>query len=248
MYIDRSMIGWIESLRRVGGDHSARQILANAAGDFESLEALGLPCLDSRMFLASEFDQRIAQLHSEFLYERYFLVLTPILPGLTKYIYPDCPSLDKAEEFIFEKLGQLSRQYTVKLFEFEPNVYGGTIICNNDIVIVEMAEGIQSEVAYGTVKVISACLTNFQISTRYSTSNSDQRELLWAVLKAISRTQEALLTDLIENRETIDLRGYHFLKGYFEFVYTQSVARKGLRLAFLEANKSDLYCNINKLL
>ncbi len=244
VYVDRSLVGWAEYLRSLGSNELGDAIDTDVERDFHLIRLLNLPRYGGRLLTASTFIEDIDKLKREFVYEKYFLILIPKIKGLFKHSLVECTDLEVARRFVLDKARGAYDDYFVRISEFETNLYGGSIMCNDGILIVEMAEGLQRYVAYGMTNVISAKLTNLQTSVQYSTANIDERELLWRAIKAIRRTNNNLIKDILMGRTITELRGHYFLKGYFEFAYTLSNKHQTPRLVFWDTKLQEPYHNI----
>jgi hypothetical protein len=245
LHADKSIIGWSDHLRRLGYLQIAHSFDTDPERDLQLISLLGLPRYDSRFIPAPFFVDHLDGLAKEFFYEQYFLTLVPVSKETRKFVLYDFPSLESARECVLKKVGDILDKYMVRISEFEPNTFGGIIICDDGLLLAEMGKGLQANVAYGMVQVASAQLSNIQIATKYNTSNVNERSLLWKAIKSISRSNNNVVDDIIANRRIAELRGMNFLKGYFEFIYTQPPKKRSLRLVFLDVKLQQAYYNLN---
>lgn len=241
---DRTLVGWSERLRALGLHSLAAQYDTDIVRDFELVHELGLPAFDSYIVPVRDFLDEFNSFRKKFVYDRYNLALLPLHDNCRKYSLIDFARLEEGRKFIVQNIRGMFDKYMLRISEFETNMYGGSIMSDDDIVLVEMAEGLQTRVAYGTSIVISGTLTSFGISTKYSTQNQVERMLIWKAMKAIIRDAKMVKEDTTCHRQVHSIRGYYFLKGYFEFAYTQREDREDLRLIFFDLKLSKAYYNL----
>jgi hypothetical protein len=209
----------------------------DADQDYNLLYDLKLPTYDSNQLSVPEFLDTFESFKRSFVYEKYYLLLIPKNKGYRKYSLIGFSSLEEGKNFVIKNISGLIDEYIIKISEFDNNIYGGSIMSNDNIVILEMAPGLQTEIAHGTTNVISGQLTPLSISVKYSTKNEKERKLIWEAMKAVTREQS-------DGYQTHEIRGIHFLKGYFEFAFTKGSNKCGLRLVFIDVKLKRSYFNI----
>ena len=242
---DRTLVGWCERLRALGLHSLAAQYDTDIVRDFELVHELGLPAFDSYIISVEDFLDGFVSFRKKFVHDRYNLALLPLHDNYQKYSLTDFARLEEGRDFIVQNIRGMFDKYMLRISEFETNVYGGSIMSDDDIVLVEMTEGLQTRVAYGTSKVISGTLTSFGISAKYSTENQLERMLIWKAMKAIMRDAKSVMEDTTCHRQVHSIRDYYFLKGYFEFAYTKCEDREDLRLIFFDLKLNKAYYNLS---
>jgi len=244
--IDKTLVGWSDKFRKHGLEKLA-EIYSDEdfARDFKLIKDLGLPTYDSYLIPPEVFILNLESYKCTFVHPKYYLQLYPLTPGLRKHSLIGFDTLQQAKDFINEKIPNQLNDYMLRISEFEPNIYGGSIISNDDIVVAELAEGLQTGVSYGTAKVVGGALTTFNRGFRYSTDDEQKRLLLSKAITAIKRNAQQLAEDFNVNRKNHVIRGDYFLKGYFEFAYTQLNPSSEFRLVFFDAKLVEAYYNIN---
>lgn len=242
--VDRSVVKWMKYLQLSGKNELATAFETDNARDFQLIQDLHLPTYDSHQIPAAHFLDNFHYFQRNFIHSSYYLVLLPMEEKYSKYYLTDIKSLEEVRSLVIQNTEGLYDRYMLKISEFEPNVYGGSIISDEDVVVVEIVKGMQSNVAHGTKNIISGVLTPPNISMIYSTSNETERRLIWKALKGIIRDSKDVLEDKLNNTEIHTIRNLHFLKGYFEFAYVKKNDSDCLRLVFFDLKLSKGYRNI----
>lgn len=242
---DLSQAGWSDNLRAHGKRHLADVYDIDIRRDFELLYKIGLPTLDAHLMPVVDFLEGGDLPQETFRHDQYYLVLLPRYQNLRKYSLMGFRALEEARNFVTEKIAGFYDKYLIRISEFEENVYGGSVMSNDGILIVEMAKGLQIGVAYGTDNVITGRLTPIKPSVQYSTDNRLERHLIWHVIKVLMRDSCTIAIDLLEHREIHRIRDFFFLKGYFEFAYTRRVSRNTLRLVFFDIKLGKVFYNVS---
>jgi hypothetical protein len=244
--MDKTLVGWSKYLRGSGQFSLANALDTDIIRDFYLIHELQLSTYDSYLVPAACFLDEFQKFQRDFVYDRYYLVLLPKSENCRKYSLTDFKSLEEAKNFIAHNIEGLYDQYMLRISEFEPNIYGGSIMSDEDVVMVEMVKGLQNGVAYGTENVISGVLTPLGISTRYSTQNETERSLIWKAMNGIMRDSKMVIEDTLKHTETHAIHNFSFLKGYFEFAYTKSSNRNSLRLVFFDIKLNRVYYNLSR--
>ena len=242
---DKTLVGWSNRLRNLGLNEIASKYDTDIIRDFYLIRELNLPTYDSYMFSVVCFLDQFERLQANFIHDSYYLILLPMHENYRKYILMDFKSLLDAKNFIVQNIQGMYEHYMIRISEFEQNVYGGSIISDEGLVLVEMVKGLQNGVAYGTKNVISGRLTPFTISTHYSTSNEEERLYIWRVIQSIIQNNDMITQNDLINRENHFIHNINFLKGYFEFVYTKHMKRDCLRLIFFDVKLNKAYYHIS---
>ena len=211
--MDKTLVGWSKYLRGSGHFSLANALDTDIFRDFRLIQDLHLPKYDSYLISAAYFLDEFQKFQRDFVHDRYYLVLLPKYENYRKYSLTDFKSLEEAKNFIVHNIEGLYDQYMLRISEFEPNIYGGSIMSDEGIVIVEMVKGLQSGVAYGTENVISGVLTPLDISIRYSTQNEVERSLIWKAMNGIMRDSKMVIEDTLNHIETHVIHDFSFLKG-----------------------------------
>jgi len=212
----------------------------DAQRDFEALEALSLPRYDARQLSARAFLDDFEGIQNVFRHERYYALLIPLRDDDRKFSKIGSSSLVEIRDFVLSSVADRLDRYLLKVSEFEDNVYGGSIMSDDGCVVVELATGLQTGVAYGTSVVMSGVLTWSSISMKYSTYNEKERRLIWNAADAI-----VARTPVSHPQHAI--RSMTFLKGYFEFAYTHRIDRTDLRLVFIDVKSAPGFYSIDHI-
>jgi hypothetical protein len=242
---EKSIVNWIKYLQSSCEYQLAATFETDNASDFQLIHDLQLPTYDSYQMSVAHFLEIFHDLQKIFIHNNYYLVLLPMEEKHKKFYVMNIRSLEEAKSFLTQSIKGWYDQYLLRISEFEPNIYGGSIISDNGIVIVEMVKGLQSNVANGTTNVISGVLTSLNISMRYSTSDELERHLLWNALKTITRENKEIIDATINHIELHTIRNLSFLKGYFEFAYVKKNDNFGLRLVFFDLKLKKAYYDLN---
>lgn len=243
--MDKTLVGWSKYLRDIGRFGLASALDTDIVRDFHLIHDLQLPTYDSYLIPAAYFLDEFPKFQRDFVHDRYYLVLLPKYENYRKYSLTDFKSLDEAKNFIVQNIAGLYDQYMLRISEFEPNLYGGSVMSDDGVVLVEMVKGLQSGVAYGTENVISGMLTPLAISVRYSTLDETERSLIWRAMQGIMRDSKMVIEDTLNHIETQVIHDFSFLKGYFEFAYTKTSSRNNLRLVFFDLKLNKAYYSLN---
>jgi hypothetical protein len=235
--IDKTLVGWSNALKKIGNPDIASNFETDANRDFELVKQLKLQTYDSYQIPVSEFLRNYSYYEKNFIYEKYYLLLIPLTEELQKYSLVGFPTMREAKDFVVEKTKYKVEHYLLRISEYEINIYGGSIMSNDNIVVTEMGRGNQNLVAYGNTNVISARLTPTTISVKYTTNDLSERNLLWNAMSAILRYDET-------QYKVHTIRGFIFLKGYFEFAYTMHRDDPHLRLVFFDVKLSQGFYDI----
>lgn len=227
--------GWAAALEDVGKINLGRKLRNDTRNREEALcclEDAGLPTYDREVVGLREFSEKSREVLSRIPREQYYVTLLPHQNHLQRY---SKSGLAPQEVLSFvSKSVDLERvldDYDLVIQEFEKNAYGGTIVSDGTNVVLEMAEGKQSQIARGTAdKLLQA--EKREHGFKYSTDEPHIRKLMWSVLKQL-RT---------DNQETV--HGAEFLKGYFEFALTESPKQEGLRLVFFDYQTGESYLKL----
>lgn len=237
---DRTLVGWSLALREIGLASVSAGFETNPSEDFSSLERLGLPRYEAFQFTVRQFFDNFKTLLDTFRHALYYVVLIPQRPADQKFSKIALSSLTEVRRFVEVTLADHDADYLVKISEFEENVYGGSIMSENGCVIIELTDGLQSGLAYGVTSVDTGLLTEYSISMKYSTAVVDRRKLMWNALSHIRG-------ECARSAATHKIRGLPFLRGYFEFAYTSSALRAGLRLVFIDHKPGVGFSRLSKI-
>jgi len=216
----------------------------NVVEDFHLLKALGLPTYDAYLLPCSEFMEKYAWFKKHFVHTHYYLNLLPNEAGFRKLSLVGFGDLDEARSFISCHLHRSYQNYMLRVSEFESNLYGGSVMSESDVVLAELSPGLQQEVANGAVPVVGVTLTSYASCAKYTTDDSFERTLLWRAIEAIMVRERADAMMPATASLVHECRRHWFIKGYFEFAYTQASEDGPLRLVFFDVKFGPAYYNV----
>jgi hypothetical protein len=192
------------------------------------------------MILCGSFLSSFRWFEKKFVFPHYFLSLIPITQGLRKYALLDFDSLTSAKRFIHKRVGKRYGEYLLYISEFEENAFGGSIISDSGMIRAEITAGRQQQVSQSLVVPSAAILDEMWPSTRYSTEDVEIRRLLWGAIVALRRDSVGALECALRGLPYQCIRGFRFLRGYFEFAYTVPAGGGPHRLVFFDAKVSSV--------
>lgn len=241
---ERNTSAWAARLRDRGFERLAQRLITVPAHDVQLLRELQLPRYDHRLLSCVDF-MRGFQFHKRtFVHESYYLTLFPTRDGCAKVSAMGLRSLNEAHAFVRDHVMPPFDSHVVYLSELRTNIFGGSLICDGQTVLAEIAPGQQIRVAHGTCPVHWGTLSEMGISTKYSTADPAIRRLLWRSMQAIVRSRATRQEDQRLGRRIGVIRGRAYLIGYFEFAYTKP-EHGVLDLIFFDAKLEPAYWNIS---
>lgn len=233
-----NIAGWADAAKDSGLDEFSREVERANQGDkaevMRRVREAGLPVQDTLTLSMSEFLADPDGVMNRFKYSFYWGNVLPDVEGLRK---ASAVGFNREEmiEFVL-KNQKLGRNPQVLLNEFEKNIYGGQIISNPNVTLIEMAEGNQQKFAQGRDHgQIYRGIRRVGIdpSFKYSTESVPHRQILWNVLSYIRE-------DSVGQRAT----DIGFKPGYYEFAVTEAPDRESLGVTFFDYKTSPLFTNL----
>lgn len=222
--------GWANALRDCGAVDLSRELIEANGTKPEALERLrqaGLPVQPSLLLNFPDFLKDPQTILKKFEFPLYWTSLLPKDPTLKKYTKI---GINSSEVIDFAKEYQaLSPSYEVILNPFEENVFGGNIISNSEMILIEMGRCNQTDVAQGRVlpkDLVSAEKKLGSQRFKYSDHDPKIRRIFQRVLRYIKHEDK-------------------FMEGYFEFAVTSSPKRKTLGITFFDFKTAPIFLNIS---
>jgi hypothetical protein len=239
----KSLVAWSQKMKSIGMHNFAKKFATDSIYDFYILKKLGLPTYDSYIIPVSEFLNNFTAFRETFIHGKYYLVLIPISSNYQKYSLTGFENLSESVTFIKSKIRNLYSHYLIRISEFENNIYGGSIMCNESKIICELAKGLQTEIAYGTSNVFQGWFTDGDFCVQYNTDDESIRKLIWRAVRSICFDFNSISINEMGEYNMSVFRNYSFINGYFEFAFTQSDTKE-LRLIFFDIKLSQAYYQI----
>lgn len=227
--MDKTLHGWSKSFDVINKNWVG-MFEADVQKDYQRIEDYHLPTYQRKFFEAAELVSNFVACAEQTPYDTYYIQLYPKLIGLPKYSLTDFQEIEKAREFIIEKVGDKLEHYFVLVSEFETNIYGGSIMSNGYSVYIDMCKGLQNQISYGAENSIGCKLQYEKVS--YSQNAGKFEQYIF---------QRILMS--LRVRADVDKPG--FLQGYFEFAITRKNPDDPFyRLVFIDFKTDQQYFNI----
>lgn len=236
--VDKTLVGWRNKANSLNIHSLSNKYKESTLSDYNLLKNSCLPVYDDHLILLDDFTNNYNWFANNFIHKEYYLLLIPKKENLNKYSLVGFSKLREGYNFIQNLPINNHKDYLIKLSEFSKNVYGGSIMIDENILVAEINEGLQKDVSYGVSHVSNAILTAYQPSVRYKNSSNSEKVLLWRAIKCVKNASPQYF-------EFHSIRDILFPKGYFEFAYIEE--NKHLRIVFIDVKNDKDYYNLKNL-
>lgn len=222
---ERNIRSWIENLEKSGRKELAGLLKTDKTADLRLLDKLRLPRYEKIMVNLSELLDDPVLIIERFKRRKVYVQVKDINTGLVFH-----PIIDvDFDQNLVEKLKSEymnANRYLLIISEYLNNLYGGTINCYEDQLYLEMVEGIQTPVAFGTAEKLYTAHSTIHGLIKYNFDNIQLRRVAYEVIRSLKR-----------NKLNARLNLY---TGYFEFVIVGSSLSK-YKIIFLDAKNVSAY-------
>lgn len=218
--MDRTLHGWSEMFDQIHMKEKKGVYDTDICADFQRIERAGLPTYHRILVPPQKFVKNFDTYKSSFLFPQYYAQVYPQISGLKKYSVMGVTDLAEVISFLYENIADNFSQYILLISEFEKNVYGGSVMSDGSRVMVDLTEGLQNQIAYGS-KASFSCVAEESGKISFSGEYTEfVKEMFMEILDSI-----VILGSPEKQR---------FLKGYFELAFTQKLMEEDLRLVFFD--------------
>ena len=220
---------WAEAFAANGKFEIAAQLHDDKLAGINALNELNLPSPYGEMVLASQYLEDPLQYFSQIETDLVYINIIPLTKDQKKHTRFGI-SKEEAIQFIDSHLPvELIDKFTVGVYEYYPNVYGGSVIINpSGHILMEFGKGNCLDYTRGSY--IPEFCAEADANTGIMHYNSDDielREAAWRTLRYIPHNSEGINTN--------------FLPGYYEFALYRQPKSGILQPAFLDYKDSPVY-------
>jgi hypothetical protein len=226
--MDRTLHGWATEFSDINKNWLG-MFEANVISDYKRIDAYGLPTYKKCFYEVELLMKDINTFICKFDYTNCYIQLYPKISTLKKYSKMGITDPIEIITFIEEKVSSLYKNYFILISEFETNKYGGSIMSDGRKLYLEMCEGLQNQIAYGTTSV--KCCTISNLNRKSFSNTSDHEKCIMENVISYLELNSTLSQD-------------KFLKGYFEFAITTDQDGKKSRIVFFDFKDDKTYYNI----
>lgn len=227
--MDKTLHGWSKNFDKINKKWVG-MFEANVKQDYKRIEEYGLPTYQRMFFEALDLADDFNNCISKILLERYYIQLYPKSANMPKYSLTDFTDPFEIQNFINKKISDKLSDYYVLISEFEPNIYGGSIMSTGNEIHIDICEGLQNAISYGTAISISCKVIYGEIMQ----TDTLPPEMLYIFKQILSSIKLCVPSSTNE-----------YLEGYFEFAITQKkLDINTYRLIFIDYKMDRIYYNI----
>jgi len=238
---DRTFVGWLGESARAGiGNPLGVTPEALLHYDPAVFSQLNLPSYGATMApLKAILEDRVPTFWEPMASPPCYAQLFPRRVGLSKAVLLDVMAANDVLRFLAQVQPNDIDDYDVLLSKFRTNRYGGIAVVGNGYAVVELAPGLQSPVAHGSVAVSTYVVLD-AVSGMVSGPDSASEQLSRHVLERL-KVPPCQPTDAFV---AVSVGRGTYLRGYFEFAYIDSFANDSVssqvdELIFLDARSED---------
>lgn len=224
--MDRSLHGWAENYGVIDKQDKVGMFDTDIQADFKRLEKSGLPTYKRLILEPIQFLLNKNYYVQNFKYESYYAQVYPMSTGLKKYNLMGFNDLEDIVPFLSNNIKGLYDKYLLLISEFEPNVFGGSVMSDGKSVKIDMVRGLQNQISYGKAADCS-CIVDANSNIEFSCSGKLEKRLFFEILDSLR----------IYNDED------KYMKGYFEFAFTSKSGTGSLRLVYFDYKKQSFFYN-----
>jgi hypothetical protein len=226
--MDRTLHGWAIEFGEINKNWLG-MFEADVINDYKRIDDYSLPTYHKKFFEVELLLKDTKSFIDNYDFVNCYIQLYPKNAALKKYNKMNITSPEEILEFINEKIEKYYKNYFILISEFEPNLYGGSIMSNGSKIYLEMCGGLQNQIAYGTTKTIGYAISETNVKT-FSNATEKEKIIMDNVI------------GFLELNSIPDQDKY--LKGYFEFAITIAVDGVNPRIVFFDFKDDASYYNI----